>query len=152
MRSHVVTLTRGWARVEVDGKAVVLEAPVRVEQGRWLVPEAFMRQVMPMLEARAPAPPAEPPKPAAAPPTGGPTEVGQVGRPGDRGEDDSRIVQTGGAHTRGDRDGTAEAGGSDDRSEDARAGAGGGADDEGTRGPEGGAPRDGDRGPEPAGP
>ena len=74
-RSHVVTLTRGWARVEVDGKAVVLEAPVRVEQGRWLVPEAFMRQVMPMLEARAPALPAEPPKPTAAPPTGGPTEV-----------------------------------------------------------------------------
>ena len=37
--SHVITLTRGWARVEVDGRAVVLEAPVRVvDQGRWLVP------------------------------------------------------------------------------------------------------------------
>ena len=74
MRNHVVTLTRGWARVEVDGKPVVLEAPVRVERERWLVPEAFMRQVMPMLEARAPAPPAEPPKTAAAAPAAGPTE------------------------------------------------------------------------------
>ena len=55
-RYHVVALTRGWARVEVDGKAVVLEAPVRVEQERWLVPEAFMRHVAPMLAAGTPAP------------------------------------------------------------------------------------------------
>ena len=63
-RSHVVTLTRGWARVEVDGKAVVLEAPVRVEQERWLVPEAFMRQVVPLLETRTPAPAPPPAQPA----------------------------------------------------------------------------------------
>jgi N-acetylmuramoyl-L-alanine amidase len=51
---RVISLTRGWARVEVDGKAVVLEAPVRVEQGQWLVPEVFMRQVVPLLAAGAP--------------------------------------------------------------------------------------------------
>jgi N-acetylmuramoyl-L-alanine amidase len=72
---HVVALTRGWARVEVNGKAVVLAAPVRVDGDRWLVPDAFMRQVMPMLEApaaRAAAPAAPPtrvieaPRPATA--------------------------------------------------------------------------------------
>jgi N-acetylmuramoyl-L-alanine amidase len=74
---HLVTFTRGWARVEVDGKAVVLEAPVRVEGDQWLVPEAFMRQVMPMLAApmgepaKAPASPVkvvEAPKAAAGEP------------------------------------------------------------------------------------
>ena len=61
---RVVTLTRGWARVEVDGKAVVLEAPVRVEQERWLVPEGFLRQVMPILTAGVPVPAAERPRAA----------------------------------------------------------------------------------------
>jgi N-acetylmuramoyl-L-alanine amidase len=50
---HLVTLTRGWARVEIDGKPVVLEAPVRVERDQWFVPDTFMRQVMPLLEAPA---------------------------------------------------------------------------------------------------
>ena len=47
---RLVTLTRGWARVEVDGKAVVLEAPVRVEGDRWFVPDAFIHRVVPLLE------------------------------------------------------------------------------------------------------
>ena len=73
-RSHVVTLTRGWARVEVDGKAVVLEAPVRVEQERWLVPEAFMRQVVPLLETRTPAPAPPPAQTVAVAPAVKPAE------------------------------------------------------------------------------
>ena len=55
-KTHVVTLTRDWARVEIDGKPVVLEAPVRVEGRQWLVPEAFVRQVIPILEGKAALP------------------------------------------------------------------------------------------------
>jgi N-acetylmuramoyl-L-alanine amidase len=75
MPGKVVTLTRNWARVEIDGKPVVLPAPVRVERGVWLVPEAFVDQVLPRLVATpprrgAPSPPTEPApaaKPARAP-------------------------------------------------------------------------------------
>ncbi len=35
---HTVTFTRNRARVVVDGRAVVLDAPVRVRNGVWLVP------------------------------------------------------------------------------------------------------------------
>src|SRR5262245_16070310 len=31
----VVTLTRNWSQVLVNGKPVVLDAPVRVKQGKW---------------------------------------------------------------------------------------------------------------------
>lgn len=57
---HVVTFTRNWAQVIVDGKPVVLDAPVRVKGGVWLVPETFVAQVLPRLTpiTRAPPPPA----------------------------------------------------------------------------------------------
>src|SRR5437867_9440116 len=51
----VVTLTRNWAQVLVDGKPVLLDAPVRVRQGVWLVPESFVGRVVPTLVAAAPA-------------------------------------------------------------------------------------------------
>ena len=51
---HTVTLTRNWARILVDDKAIVLDAPVRVRKGVWLVPESFADRVIPKL---APAPP-----------------------------------------------------------------------------------------------
>src|SRR5438552_9521102 len=51
----VVTLTRNWAQVLVDGKPVLLDAPVRVKQGVWLVPESFVGRVVPTLVAGAPA-------------------------------------------------------------------------------------------------
>jgi N-acetylmuramoyl-L-alanine amidase len=61
---HVVTLTRNWAHVVVDGKPMVLDAPVRVKAGVWLVPEMFVGRVLPRLavsatpvSAKAPAPP-----------------------------------------------------------------------------------------------
>jgi N-acetylmuramoyl-L-alanine amidase len=48
---HVVTFTRNWAQVIVDGKALVLDAPVRVKQGKWLVPRTFVTRVLPGLGA-----------------------------------------------------------------------------------------------------
>ena len=66
--SHVVTLTRNWARVLVDGTPVSLDNPVRVRKGIWLVPESFVDQVVPKLTAvAAPPPPAAVPAPAASP-------------------------------------------------------------------------------------
>ena len=55
--NQVVTLTRNWAQVLVNGKPVVLDAPVRVRDGVWLVPASFVTQVLPRL-AGAAAPPA----------------------------------------------------------------------------------------------
>ena len=63
---HVVTLTRNWSRVIVDGAPVVLDAPVRVRKGVWLVPESFVAQVVPRVQgkglpaAAAPTPPVTP--------------------------------------------------------------------------------------------
>src|SRR3989442_2855257 len=53
----VVTLTRNWAQVLVDGKPVLLDAPVRVRQGVWLVPESFVGRVVPTLIAATAAGP-----------------------------------------------------------------------------------------------
>ncbi|HXG14898.1 MAG TPA: N-acetylmuramoyl-L-alanine amidase [Calidithermus sp.] len=52
---HTVTFTRNRARVVVDGRAVVLDAPVRVRNGVWLVPEAFVDRVLPPRDAAMPA-------------------------------------------------------------------------------------------------
>ena len=46
---RVVTLTRNWAQVLVDDTPVVLDAPVRVRQGVWLVPPSFVTRVVPKL-------------------------------------------------------------------------------------------------------
>jgi N-acetylmuramoyl-L-alanine amidase len=46
---HIVTFTRNWSRILVDGAPVVLEAPVVVRKGVWLVPEAFVTQILPRL-------------------------------------------------------------------------------------------------------
>jgi len=51
--SHVVTFTRNWARILVDGAPVVLEAPVVVRKGAWLVPETFVSTVVPRLGLEA---------------------------------------------------------------------------------------------------
>src|SRR4029434_8587012 len=52
---QVVTLTRNWSQVLVNGKPVVLDAPVRVRRGVWLVPESFVGRVVPTLVAATPA-------------------------------------------------------------------------------------------------
>src|SRR5262245_11973923 len=51
--SKVVTLTRNWAQVLIDGKPVVLDAPVRVKAGVWLVPQSFVGLVVPTLVSSA---------------------------------------------------------------------------------------------------
>ena len=52
---RVVRFTRNWAQILVDGAPVVLDAPVRVKDGRWLVPKSFASHVLPRLTAAAPA-------------------------------------------------------------------------------------------------
>ena len=59
---HVVRFTRNWAQVLVDGSPFVLDAPVRVKDGRWLVPKGFVTLVLPRLVASAPAPVAAMPR------------------------------------------------------------------------------------------
>src|SRR5438046_6729643 len=62
---HVVTLTRNWSRILIDGSPVILDAPVRVRRGVWLVPDTFVAQVLPRVQSAAAASP--PPTPPAAP-------------------------------------------------------------------------------------
>lgn len=65
---HVVTLTRNWAHIVVDDAPLVLEAPVRVRDGVWVVPETFVDRVLPRLAgARRPVatPVSTDPKPVA---------------------------------------------------------------------------------------
>ena len=52
---HIVTFTRNWSRILVDGAPVVLEAPVVVRKGVWLVPETFVTQILPRLAAEVTA-------------------------------------------------------------------------------------------------
>jgi N-acetylmuramoyl-L-alanine amidase len=65
--AHVVTFTRNWSRILVDGDPIVLDAPIVVRKGTWLVPETFLGQVMPRLAATSPAPPPAPVAAAAVP-------------------------------------------------------------------------------------
>jgi N-acetylmuramoyl-L-alanine amidase len=71
--SHVITFTKNWARILVDGAPIVLDAPVRVRKGVWLVPETFIDQVVPRISVAAapaaPAAPSPPPAPATPPVT-----------------------------------------------------------------------------------
>jgi N-acetylmuramoyl-L-alanine amidase len=58
---HVVTFTRNLAQIVVDGRPVVLDAPVRVKAGTWLVPESFVARVLPQV-GQMPTPAALPMK------------------------------------------------------------------------------------------
>ncbi len=64
---RVITLIRNWARILVDGAPLVLDAPVVVRKGVWLVPETFLTQVAPKLALPAVAPAPAPPVVAQAP-------------------------------------------------------------------------------------
>ena len=46
---HVVRFTRNWAQIRVNGNPVVLDAAVRVKDGRWIVPRDFVTSVVPRL-------------------------------------------------------------------------------------------------------
>jgi N-acetylmuramoyl-L-alanine amidase len=76
---HTVTLTRNWARVVVDDRPLVLDAPVRVRKGVWLVPDSFLERVMPKLAAVAtPAPVIVPASAVSAGATGGETVLEEL--------------------------------------------------------------------------
>lgn len=51
---NLVTFTRNWSQIVVDGRPVLLDGPVRIKAGVWLVPEGFLTTVLPRLAA-APA-------------------------------------------------------------------------------------------------
>jgi N-acetylmuramoyl-L-alanine amidase len=61
---HVITFTRNWARILVDGIPMLLDAPVVVRKGVWLVPETFVAQITPKLGPAVAAPAPAPPPPA----------------------------------------------------------------------------------------
>src|SRR3989304_6175694 len=63
---HVVTFPRNWSQILVDNRPLVLDAPVRVKQGVWLVPESFVGRVLPKLAGGPPVRPAPGPAPAPA--------------------------------------------------------------------------------------
>jgi len=44
---NVVTFTRNWAQILVDGRPVLLDGPVRIKTGVWLVPESFVTAILP---------------------------------------------------------------------------------------------------------
>jgi N-acetylmuramoyl-L-alanine amidase len=54
---HLITVTRNWSRILVDGTPMMLEAPARVRDGVWLVPETFLTQVLPRVQPVAAASP-----------------------------------------------------------------------------------------------
>ena len=69
---HIVRFTRNWAQILVDGARHILDAPVRVKDGRWIVPRSFVTDVMPRLASAPPSAPSVPPAAMArdaAPPT-----------------------------------------------------------------------------------
>src|SRR5258705_4063373 len=51
-RDKTVTFTRNWSQVLVNGKPVMLDAPVRVKRGVWLVPQSVLRPGGPPLAVR----------------------------------------------------------------------------------------------------
>ena len=51
--NRVVTLTRNWSRITVNGAPVILEAPVRVRKGVWLVPQSLVHHVRPQPKVTA---------------------------------------------------------------------------------------------------
>ena len=53
---HVVTLTRNWSQLLLDGRPIVLDAPVRVRGSGWLVPQSFVTRVLPQITASTAAP------------------------------------------------------------------------------------------------
>src|SRR3989441_1236652 len=63
---HVITVTRNWSRILVDGVPVVLDAPVRVRRGVWLVPGTFLAQVQPRVKPAVAVQPVAATSPATA--------------------------------------------------------------------------------------
>ena len=64
-QGRVITFTRNWTRVTVNGSPIMLDAPVRVRKGVWLVPESFVEQVRPRIVSASTAAPSAAPALAA---------------------------------------------------------------------------------------
>src|SRR3989454_11140166 len=78
---HVITVTRNWSRILVDGVPVVLDAPVRVRRGVWLVPDTFLAQVQPRVKPAEAVQPGAAPSPATAPTGGAVARAAAAGAP-----------------------------------------------------------------------
>jgi N-acetylmuramoyl-L-alanine amidase len=65
-QGRIITFTRNWSRVTVNGTPIMLDAPVRVRKGVWLVPESFVEQVRPRVVPASAASPSAAPAPAGA--------------------------------------------------------------------------------------
>jgi N-acetylmuramoyl-L-alanine amidase len=65
-QGRIITFTRNWSRVTVNGTPIMLDAPVRVRKGVWLVPESFVEQVRPRVVPASTSAPSAAPAPAGA--------------------------------------------------------------------------------------
>ena len=65
-QGRIITFTRNWSRVSVNGTPIMLDAPVRVRKGVWLVPESFVEQVRPRVVPASASAPSAAAMPAAA--------------------------------------------------------------------------------------
>jgi N-acetylmuramoyl-L-alanine amidase len=65
-QGRIITLTRNWKSISVNGSPVMLDAPVRVRKGVWLVPESFVELVRPRVISASTAAPSAAPTPAVA--------------------------------------------------------------------------------------
>src|SRR3989454_2534770 len=83
---HVITVTRNWSRILVDGVPVVLDAPVRVRRGVWLVPDTFLAQVQPRVKPAVAGQPVAATSPATGTPGGLVARAAAAGRPDAPGE------------------------------------------------------------------
>ena len=66
-QGRIITFTRNWRRVTVSGSPIMLDAPVRVRKGVWLVPQSFVEQVRPRVMTASAAAPSAAPAPLGAP-------------------------------------------------------------------------------------
>jgi len=64
-RGRIIVFTRNWTRITVNDSPLMLDAPVRVRKGVWLVPESFVEQVRPRIVAASTASPSAAPALAA---------------------------------------------------------------------------------------
>ena len=65
-QGRIITFTRNWRRVTVSGSPIMLDAPVRVRKGVWLVPQSFVEQVRPRVMTASAAAPSAAPAPLGA--------------------------------------------------------------------------------------
>ena len=64
-QGRIIVFTRNWSRITVNDSPLMLDAPVRVRKGVWLVPESFVEQVRPRIVGASTASPSAAPSPAA---------------------------------------------------------------------------------------